>query len=31
VSVSPNVMAMACVAMCDVLVRAMRDTRVSDT
>jgi hypothetical protein len=31
VSVSPNVMAMACVAMCDVLVRAVRDTRLSDT
>jgi hypothetical protein len=30
VSVSPNVMAMACVAMRDVLVRAVRDTRVSD-
>jgi hypothetical protein len=30
VSVSPNVVAMACVAMCDVLVRAVRDTRVSD-
>jgi hypothetical protein len=30
VSVSPNVMAMACVAVCDVLVRAVRDPRVSD-
>jgi hypothetical protein len=29
-SVSPNVMVMACVAMCDVLVHAMRDRRVSD-
>ena len=31
VSVSPNVMAMAGVAMRNVLVRAVRDTRVSDT
>ena len=31
VSVSPNVMAMACVATRDVLVRAVRDTRVSNS